>query len=329
MKEAMYYQSLEHDRVRCQLCPRACLMEPGQSGNCLARKNEGGVLVSAAYGQITAFGVDPVEKKPLYHFHPGKDIVSFGSYGCNLHCLNCQNYRISQFTAPAVYLSPEKLMERALEEPSSVGVAATYNEPTIHVEYVLEVFKLNRAAGLKNVLVTNGYMNPKPWNALLDWTDAVNLDVKAFDQGFYESVCKADLGPVLKSLDILLERREIHTELTWLLIEGQNDDPEKLDAFTRKVGAVRPEIPLHISRYYPNYLMNHPETRKEALYAAREVAAAHLNYVYLGNLPDSDQNTRCLNCGETLVSRQGYEIHTRLVGPGCPKCGSPHTIRLD
>lgn len=329
MREASFYVKREASKVQCQLCPRSCLIEPGYSGDCLARKNEGGALMSASYGQITAFGVDPIEKKPLYHFHPGHDIVSFGSFGCNLHCLNCQNFRISQFVAPSVYLSPEQLLARALEEPRSIGIAATYNEPTVNFEYVLEVFKLNRAAGFKNVLVTNGYLNPKPWEALLDFTDAVNLDVKANDPDFYESVCKATLSPVLRSLDALLERQEVHTELTWLLIEGLNDDHEKLSAFAKRVAAVRPETPLHISRYYPNYLMNHPETRKEALFSARATANQHLSYVYIGNLIEGDHATHCSNCGEILVQRFGYEIVVNIKDQHCPKCGTLHSIRMD
>jgi pyruvate formate lyase activating enzyme len=329
MKEALFYVKREASIVQCQLCPRGCVIEPGCSGDCLARKNEGGSLISASYGQITSFGVDPIEKKPLYHFHPGRDIVSFGSFGCNLHCLNCQNYRISQFVAPSVTLSPEQLLARALEEPRSIGIAATYNEPTVNIEYVLEVFKLNRAAGFKNVLVTNGYLNPKPWEALLDWTDAVNLDVKANDQGFYESVCKATLKPVLRSLDALLERQEVHTELTWLLIEGQNDDPGKLSAFAKRVAAIRPETPLHISRYYPNYLMNHPETRKEALFSARDIANQHLNYVYIGNLSEGDHGTHCAKCGEILVQRYGYEVRVNIKDQHCPKCGALHPIQMD
>ncbi len=329
MKEALFYVKRESSGVQCQLCPRVCVIEPGCSGDCLARKNEGGTLFSASYGQITSFGVDPIEKKPLYHFHPGRDIVSFGSFGCNLHCLNCQNYRISQLVAPSVSLSPEQLLARALEEPRSIGIAATYNEPTVNLEYVLEVFKLNRAAGFKNVLVTNGYLNPKPWEALLDFTDAVNLDVKANDPSFYEIVCKATLKPVLRSLDALLERQEVHTELTWLLIEGQNDDPVKLSDFAKRVAAVRPETPLHISRYYPNYLMNHPETRKEALFSARDTASQYLNYVYIGNLSEGDHATHCANCGEILVQRFGYEIRVRITDQHCPKCGALHPIRMD
>lgn len=329
LREGMFYLKKEDSRVLCQLCPRGCLIEPGRSGDCLARKNEDGTLISASYGQITSFGVDPVEKKPLYHYHPGRDIVSFGSFGCNLHCLNCQNYRISQFVAPSVALSPEQLMARAFEEPRSIGIAATYNEPTVNIEYVLEVFKLNRAAGYKNVLVTNGYLNPKPWSALLDWTDAVNLDVKAYDPSFYESVCKAALKPVLHSLDALLERREVHTELTWLLIEGQNDNPQMLSAFAKRVAHIRPDTPLHISRYYPNYLMNSPETRKEALFSARDAAKAHLNYIYIGNLSEGDHATYCSNCGEILVQRYGYEVHLRIKDQHCPKCGVHHPIRMD
>ncbi|SCZ78895.1 AmmeMemoRadiSam system radical SAM enzyme [Acidaminobacter hydrogenoformans] len=329
MKEAMFYQKREAQTVQCLLCPRSCVIEAGYSGNCLARKNEEGVLYSASYGQITSFGVDPIEKKPLYHYFPGRDIVSFGSFGCNLHCLNCQNYRISQFVAPSVELAPEALLARSLEEPGSIGIAATYNEPTVNLEYVLEVFKGNRAAGRKNVLVTNGYINPKPLAALLDWTDAVNLDVKAYDNGFYESVCKATLAPVMRSMEAMLERPELHTELTWLLIEGHNDAPDEISAFSERVAAIRPETVLHISRYYPNYLMNHPETRREALFAAQDAAKAHLNYVYIGNFNEGDHGTYCRSCGACLVDRHGYEIAVKVKDRFCPKCGTPHSIRMD
>lgn len=329
MKEASFYRVTEGMRVQCQLCPRVCKIEPGNSGNCLARRNDNGRLYSLSYGEITSFGVDPVEKKPLYHFYPGQDIVSFGTFGCNLHCLNCQNYRISQFVAPSVTLLPEALLERAGEEPSSIGIAATYNEPTINFEYVLEVFKLNRQAGFKNVLVTNGYLNPEPWSQILDWTDAVNLDIKAYESSFYESVCNASLKPVIHSLDALLERTEVHTELTWLLIEGQNDAPEPLAKFAEHVGSKRPEVPLHISRYYPNYLMTYPETRPQALFDAQKVAGQHLDYVYLGNLSDHDHATYCKACGEMLIQRHGYEIKVLISGPTCPKCGAKHPILMD
>lgn len=329
MKEAMYYQKREGQSAQCLLCPKTCVVEAGFRGDCLARKNEDGVLYSASYGEITSFGVDPVEKKPLYHFFPGRDIVSFGSYGCNLHCLNCQNYRISQFVAPSVSLTPEALLGRSLEEPGSIGIAATYNEPTVNFEYVLEVFKLNRAAGRKNVLVTNGYINPKPLAELLDWTDAVNLDVKAYDNSFYEDVCKATLAPVMRSMEAMLERTALHTELTWLLIEGHNDAPEALSAFAERVASLRRETVLHISRYYPNYLMNQPETRKEALFAAKRIAKAHLEYVYIGNFTEDDHGTYCHHCGACLVDRHGYEVSVNIKGRFCPKCGTPHSIRMD
>jgi pyruvate formate lyase activating enzyme len=329
LKEALFYKMLDGQRVACLLCPNACVISEGNAGDCLARRNIEGKLLSVSYGQVTSFGVDPVEKKPLYHFYPGHDIVSFGSFGCNLHCLNCQNYRISQFVAPSVSLTPEALYLRASEESRSIGIAATYNEPTVNFEYVMELFRINRKNGGKNVLVTNGYLNPEPWALLLDWTDAVNLDIKSYEDDFYARVCRGKIKPILSNLDTLLSRSEVHAELTWLLIEGENDAPELLSAFAAHVASLRPETPLHISRYYPNYKMNTPETRPEALFAAQKTALQHLPYVYVGNLAGNINTTNCKACSEVLVSRRGYEIEVRVHDQRCPKCGALHFLKLD
>lgn len=329
MKEALYYKSLEGLRVACLLCPNACVIAEGNLGSCLARRNSNGKLYSVSYGQVTSYGVDPVEKKPLYHFFPGHDIVSFGSFGCNLHCLNCQNYRISQFAAPAVQVMPEALYARASEAPNSIGIAATYNEPGVNFEYVMDVFKINRAHGGKNVLVTNGYLNPEPWDQLLAVTDAVNLDIKSYENDFYTRICSGSLEPILDNLKTVLDRPKIHLELTWLLIEGQNDAPEPLAEFAALVAEKRPEIPLHLSRYYPNYKMNTAETNPQALFEAQKIAQRYLKYVYIGNLENYINTTACCMCGYRLVSRRGYEVEVHVREGLCPKCGTAHSIILE
>jgi len=283
MKEALYYESLGSSRVHCHLCPYECMISDGKRGNCGVRINNGGVLYSEIYNKTTGISLDPIEKKPLYHYHPGEQILSLGTRGCNLHCLFCQNAHISQeLNAPTQDITSAQVIEKA-RLYRSFGIAYTYNEPFMWYEFVLETAKLARQNGLKNVLVTNGYVNMKPLEEILPFIDAMNIDLKSFDDDFYVKVCAGRLKPILK----VIKRSALacHVELTNLLIPTLNDS---LDSIKKMVDWIYenlgPEMPLHLSRYFPCYKMSLPPTPVETLKMAERIAKAKLKYVYLGNI---------------------------------------------
>lgn len=283
MKEALYYEKLGNSGVRCHLCPVACVVSDGKSGACGVRSNRGGVLYSDIYGSITSCSLDPIEKKPLYRYHPGEFILSFGTKGCNFHCDFCQNWRISQdMDAPAEAISSDEMIRRA-KECGSFGIAYTYNEPFIWYEFVLDSARLARKNGLENVLVTNGYVNTEPLEELLPYIDAMNIDLKAFNDDFYRKQCGGKLNNVLET--IKRSARSCHVELTTLIIPGLNDsaDDIKREAEWIRDNAGR-ETPLHLSRYFPCYKMKLPPTPVETLERSREIALKSLKYVYLGNV---------------------------------------------
>lgn len=283
MHEALYYEKLDSKRVRCHLCPNECLIPDGGRGSCGVRHNKGGVLYTDVYGKTTGIALDPIEKKPLYRYHPGKSIISLGTKGCNLHCSFCQNWHISQeLDAPTREITPQEAVSRA-KALGSFGIAYTYNEPFIWYEFVLDTAKLARQAGLENVLVTNGYVNMEPLEEMLPYIDAMNIDLKAFDEGFYSKVCKARLKPVLDV--IKASALACHIELTTLLIPTLNDSEEmvrrEVDWICQNVG---PDTPLHFSRYFPCYKMELPPTPLESVERAVRIAREKMKYVYAGNV---------------------------------------------
>lgn len=282
MKVASYYEKVFGYGVRCVLCPHHCLIPEGETGICGVRLCHKGELIALTYGVISSFGMDPVEKKPLRHFYPGKKIASFGSYGCNFSCAFCQNHHISQQLRFEHQITVERLVEQAGEDPDCIGIAATYNEPIIQFEFVLDVFKANRAAGGQNVMVTNGFIEPAPLAELLPWVDAFNVDLKSYSDGFYKKICKGRLGPVMKTIESIYGKS--HLEVTLLLIPGLNDNPEELTQLFEALSAVSPAIPLHISRYYPNYKMDLPMTPVETLDRAVVQAKRYMTHVYRGNV---------------------------------------------
>jgi pyruvate formate lyase activating enzyme len=302
-------------------------MEPGESGECRIRMNLDDRLVALTYGHPCSVHVDPVEKKPLFHFLPGTRILSMATVGCNLHCKNCQNWEISQQDperSSAYYLPPEDI-PRVTREQQCRAVAYTYTDPIVYYEYTLESARRVREAGLKNVLVTAGYINQVPWKELCRHVDAANIDLKAFSDDFYRDICDATLQPVL---DALATAREmgVMVEVTNLLIPTLNDsdgDIRNLCQWIRtNMGA---ETPLHFSRFFPHYRMrNLPPTPKETLHRAQQIAKAEgLQYVYLGNFLDPDaENTYCPSCSELLIRRKRYLIRENHVTNGkCPSCG--------
>lgn len=320
LKEAMYYEVGENQKVHCNLCPQNCIITPGNTGLCRVRKNIDGKLYSLNYGKIAAAAMDPIEKKPLYHFCPGRDILSVGSIGCNLECGFCQNFEISQEEAETTIVTTEEIVRRAVSIKNNIGIAFTYNEPSIWFEFMLEVSKLAKAKGLKTVLVTNGYIQKEPLRDLLPYIDAMNIDVKAFQQSFYGAVCKGNLQNVKATVEMAADK--CHVEVTNLVINTLNDKPEEFEEFAVWLAGIDPEIPLHISRYFPNYKMDIPKTRMETLVQLRNIALKHLKYVYIGNAFEIETDTHCPECGELLVRRNGYMTEiTGLKGLNCKMCG--------
>lgn len=283
MKEALYYEKMDGKRVHCHLCPYECQIPPGGRGACAVRLNKDGILYSLVYGKTSGIALDPIEKKPLYHYHPGEYILSLGTRGCNLHCDFCQNWYISQEAdGPMEDITSEEIIKRA-KELRSFGIAYTYNEPFIWYEFVLDTAKLARQNGLKNVLVTNGFVNIAPLEGILPYIDAMNIDLKAFDEDFYIKVCKGRLKPILEVIKISAEK--CHIELTNLIIPTLNDS----EAIIRKMVEwiyenLGPDVPLHLSRYFPCYKMSLPPTPVETLMKAQRIAKEKLKYVYVGNI---------------------------------------------
>lgn len=328
MQEALFYQKAEGNVVKCLLCPWFCELKPGQTGICKVRENMDGNLVTHVYNQVAALGTDPIEKKPLYHFFPGKNILSIGEVGCNLHCSFCQNHHISQCFATDFKgfhaVNAEQIQKTALNTRNNIGVAYTYNEPFTFYEFMFDTAKLVKEKNLKNVVVSNGYINPEPLKQILPLIDAFNIDLKAFDNDFYKTFTKGKLAPVLETLKIIA-RHQNHLEITNLVIPGLNDDDAKFEEMVKWIaGELGPQIPLHLSRYFPQYQLVLPPTPLEKLNLLYSVAKKYLHHVYLGNVNDEDYaSTRCPNCNTLLIERNHYL--TTIVQEDfkgiCQKCG--------
>jgi len=313
--------------IQCQLCPKLCVIEPGQSGECRVRINIDGVLRTVVYGYPCSIHIDPIEKKPLFHFLPSTNILSLATVGCNLHCQNCQNWEISQANpedSRAIFCPPEKLVQltRQYRCPS---LAYTYTDPIVYYEYTYDTAKLAKQANIRNVLVTAGYINEEPWKKLLQYVDAANIDLKAMSDDFYRQVCSATLKPVQKSL-VLARASGILVEVTNLIIPTLNDKPEQIRELVRWVKAnLGGDTPMHFSRFFPRYKMrNLPPTSLKTLDLAREIAMSEgLNFVYIGNISSKEgQNTYCPGCKALLIERSGYTIlQNRLKDGCCPDCG--------
>ena len=313
-------------KVQCELCPKGCVIAPGQSGECRVRINVDGVLRSVVYGFPCSIHTDPIEKKPFFHFLPGTQSFSLATVGCNLHCRNCQNWEISQANpevSQAVFCPPEKLvaLAKANQCPS---IAYTYTDPVIYYEYTYDSAKLARQAGIYNVLVTAGYINPQPWRELLKVTDAARVDLKGITEDFYKEVCSATLKPVLDTL-VIAKESGVELEVINLIIPTLNDSPQDLRQLTRWVKEnLGGETPLHFSRFFPQYKMRHlPPTSLKALDMAREIAISEgLKYVYIGNISsERGQNTYCPACKALLIERSQYTIlQNRLKEGCCPDC---------
>jgi pyruvate formate lyase activating enzyme len=326
--EAMLWSKTEGGAADCFLCSHRCHIAEGRTGLCRVRQNRGGTLYSLVYGRLVAEHMDPIEKKPLYHFLPGSLSYSIATPGCNFRCAFCQNWQISQVDAAPVfgslgYVEPERVVGSAVAS-GALSVSYTYTEPTIFMEFALDCARLARREGLKNVFVTNGFQSPEAVEAMRGLIDAANVDLKAFSDEFYRRQCQGRLQPVLDSI-AAMHGAGIHVEVTTLVVPGRNDSDEQLGGIARFLADLSPELPWHISRFHPDYketgLPPTPvETMRRAEAFGRE---AGLHYVYLGNvLVGGSQDTRCPDCGEVLVQRRGFaRPAVYLTEPRCPGCG--------
>ncbi len=329
MKEAMFYQREEGGLVRCGLCRFNCLIKDGARGICAVRENRGGILYSLVYGKLCAEHVDPIEKKPLFHVLPGSKSYSIATVGCNFHCRHCQNYSISQVRRDADILGQERSPEEVVKQAQAAGslsIAYTYTEPTIFFEFAYDTARLARAAGLKNIFVTNGYISKEALTTIAPYLDAANIDLKGFSEGFYRDVIHARLSEVLDSI-IEYRRQGIWIELTTLIIPGLNDSEEELQGIASFiVNNLGVDTPWHVTQFYPTYkLIDRPRTPVKTLRRAREIGlAAGLHYVYEGNVPgEGGENTWCHCCSSLLIERYGFMIVTNKIHNGvCPDCGA-------
>jgi pyruvate formate lyase activating enzyme len=326
--KALYYHP-EDDKVRCLLCPHRCLIADGETGICRVRRNVSQQLETENYGKLSAIHLDPIEKKPLYHYHPGSRILSVGSVGCNLQCTFCQNCEISQ-TSIREYswikdFPVKHLLKEAQTSKTNLGIAFTYNEPTVFYEYMLDVAKLIASEGLKNVMVTNGFIETKPLAELLPYMHAFNVDLKAFNDDFYRKQTHSKLSPVKQTL-LQLRKANKHLEITNLVIPELNDND---DEFETMIDWIRDELGketiLHLSKYFPRYRLATPSTPESTLLRLYQKASARLDYVYLGNADNQPfgNDTSCAKCKTVVIRRSGYQVDTSGInGEGaCLTCG--------
>ncbi len=332
LRDALLYDHLADDQVRCNLCAHRCVIKDSGRGICRVRENHEGRLYTRVYGNLIAQNVDPIEKKPLYHFYPGSMAYSIATPGCNFRCEWCQNWQISQMprlmTLPdRRRLQPEAIVESALAT-GSASIAYTYTEPTIFFEYSFDVSKLAHEAGVKNVYVSNGFMTPEMIDLYHPWLDAANVDIKAFKDETYRKLMGGRLEPVLESCR-RLKAAGVWLEVTTLIVPGVNDDPEELQALAAFIyDDLGPETPWHLSRFYPQYKMTAKNPTEQAILTETKAMGEEmgLDYIYIGNVAGV-YATRCKNCGQDLIVRSGYQ--TRIVGLDaegtCTQCG----VRLD
>ncbi len=328
MIEARFYEKVEDQKTQCHLCAHECKIDPGKWGICHVRQNREGTLYSMVYGRIIAENVDPIEKKPLFHFLPGSRSYSIATIGCNFMCMHCQNYDISQYPRRhegriiGEARMPQQIVDSALASRSS-SISYTYTEPTIFMEFAQDVGKLALERGLRNVFVSNGFMTEASAQALAGFVAADNIDLKSFRDDFYRKICKARLQPVLDTIE-RLKKLGVWLEVTTLVIPGLNDSDEELTQIANFVKDVGVDIPWHVSAFYPTHeMLDRPRTPPATLLKARDIGLkAGLRYVYTGNIPgQGGESTSCYQCGELLIDRLGYSIRGFILKDGkCPKC---------
>ncbi len=324
MKEAMYWEEKEEDKVQCHLCPHNCVIKEGKRGICNVRENQDGRLYSLVYGKAASLSVDPIEKKPLYHFHPGSRVLSFGTMGCNLACSFCQNASLSYGDPTSPFLKEKSVEDIVKETMRYDGIAWTYNEPTISYEFSYDVFrKIKEKSDKYTVYVTNGYIENEPLKDISPYLDAMNIDIKAFTDKFYRDITGATLQPVLDTAETAVSE-DIHVEITYLIIPGHNDSKKELQRFSRWVKEnLGSDTVLHFSRFHPDHEMRDtPPTSIKMMNEARKIAEkAGLSFVYLGNMR-ADNDTRCPECDTTILSRSYFSSGKLNLKEGkCPNCG--------
>ncbi len=328
--DTRYWHMLEDGRVQCDVCPRACKLKEGQRGFCFVRANHGGKVVLTTYGRSSGFCIDPIEKKPLNHFLPGTPVLSFGTAGCNLGCKFCQNWDISksrEIDTLADAASPAKIA-RVAQQLGCRSVAFTYNDPTVFMEYAIDVAKACRAVDINTVAVSAGYICPEPRRELYAHMDAANIDLKAFSESFYHKLCFAEIENVKDTLIYLKNETKVWIEVTTLLIPGENDSDQELDAMSDwMMEQLGPETPWHFSAFHPDYkMMDHPPTPAETLLRAREIALNKgMHFVYVGNVHrEAADSTYCPHCGKRLIGRDWYKLTSWELSANnqCPDCGT-------
>ena len=329
MKQALFQTPGEGGKVLCGLCAHRCNIAPGHRGICAVRENRDGTLYSLVYDRIIARNIDPIEKKPLFHFLPGSLSYSIATPGCNFRCKHCQNADISQLprdragVVPGEPVSPAEIVESALRHHCA-SISYTYTEPTIFFELAYDTAKLARKAGLKNVFVTNGYITPEALREISPFLDAANIDLKGFTDDFYRNICGARLQPVLDSIRLYKELG-IWIEITTLVIPGHNDSENELRQIAQFVRTVGDGVPWHVSRFHPTYkLLDQPRTPLETLKRARQIGIDEgLRYVYEGNIPGEGEETVCWSCAGSLVKRYGFSVEENHIKDGaCGHCGA-------
>lgn len=326
----MLYEALDDQKVRCNLCAHRCLIKPGRQGICYVRENRDGTLYTRVYGQVTSHNVDPIEKKPLFHFYPGTKSFSIATPGCNFRCRFCQNWEISQMVREYHLVvgdraTPEELVAVA-QRTGSRSIAYTYTEPTIFFEYAYDTARKAQAAGIANVFVTNGYETTEAVETIAPYLDAANTDLKSFSDRFYRKVCGATLQPVLDTLR-RMKQAGIWIEVTTLIVPGYNDEETELRDIVRFIAEeLGPETPWHVSAFRPSYkLTDAPSTPVDMLMRAREIGVAGgLHFVYTGNVPGRGEDTYCPGCRRAVIRRFGYTILENGLRQGrCPHCETP------
>jgi len=331
-----YQNTLNGDKIQCMICPRNCKLKEGQSGFCHVRKNLGGDVCLTSYGYNTGLTIDPIEKKPLYHFYPNSKVLSFGTLGCNMGCSFCQNWQISKSKADStnlIHAKPVEIAEIAVEH-NCKSVAFTYNDPVIFFEYAIDTAKECHKRGLKTVAVTAGYINPEPRVEFFKYMDAVNVDLKAFTEQFYQKNCLAHLEPVLDTIKYIKNETDCWMELTTLLIEGENDSDAEIkqecEWIIKNLGA---DVPLHFSAFHPDYkMLDKNPTKFATLQKAYDIAKkTGIRYVYTGNILNSEtESTYCHSCSKSIIRRDGYRISAYdLNGVDCKFCGAHCAGRFD
>lgn len=324
--EAKYYNA-KNGHVECMMCPHFCSVKPDKWGICRGRRNIDGRLWATNYGETTSVAMDPIEKKPLYHFHPGSQILSIACNSCNMRCPFCQNWEISQMEVKTQYISPE-ILQKMMQDHGSMGVAYTYTEPLMWFEYLIDAGKAIHDIGGKNVLVTNGMINEKPLLELTPLIDAMNIDLKTMNPEVYKKTLKGDLAAVKNTIETA--HKNCHIEITNLLVTGLNDKKADIDSLVDYVSSIDPNIPLHFSRYYPNHAYTKPPTAVKTIEYAYEKAREKLGYVYIGNLPSEEgTHTVCPNCGNMIIERMYFQAMVKgLDGSKCNNCGEEIPVVL-